>query len=236
MKNYRLFVLVPALLLLMLANADAGVTAETFSVSPYLGGYSFLGREHLDTRPVYGVRLGYNFTPHFGVEAVTDFLKTEGAGSGGDVDIFNGHLDALYHFLPEGPWVPYLAAGYGWQSREYPGDRDKTWPCFNYGPGLKYFLREGMAVRGDLRHLIMKHDDHTFHNVEYSVGVDFLFGHPKAVAAAATEAAPAAEAPIEPGPCPGTSSTASPCTANSTSTGPPSDRNTGTRLPGSAIL
>jgi OmpA-OmpF porin, OOP family len=211
MKSFLLLILVPVLLFALQTGADAGVTAESFSVSPYIGGYSFLGKENLDTRPVYGVRGGYNFTEHFGVEAVADYIRTEGSASGGsDVDAYNLHLDMLYHFLPEGPWVPYFVAGYGWHMRELPGDNDTTRPAFNYGLGLKYFLTEGMALRGDFRHLIMKHNDETFHDLEYTVGVDFLFGQPKPAVAAvqpapAPEPAPVAEtpkeeAPIEPAP------------------------------------
>src|SRR6266567_4168973 len=151
MKKFLLLILVPVLLLAMLACAEAGVTADSTSVSPYIGGYSFLGQEHLDTRPVYGVRAGYNFTNHFGIEAVMDYIRTEGRSSGGDVDALNYHLDMLYHFMPEGPLVPYFAAGYGWQSREYPHDRDTTRPVFNYGLGLKYFMTDSLALRGDFR-------------------------------------------------------------------------------------
>ena len=207
MKKYLQFILVPALLLAMLTGADAGVTAESFSVSPYVGGYSFFGREHLDTRPVVGVRAGYNFTSHFGVEAASDYIRTEERHEGGDVNVFNFNLDMLYHFMPEGPLVPYVALGYGWQHRNYPGDFETNPSAFNYGAGLKYFLTEGMALRGDLRHLIMKHDDHTFHNLEYTVGLDFLFGQTKPAAAAAQPApvpeppkAEPAEEPIEPVP------------------------------------
>ena len=197
MKKYQLLFLVPALLLAMLTGAHAGVTAESFSVSPYIGGYSFLDQEHLDTRPVFGVRAGYNLTNHFGLEAVTDYIRTEGSASGGrDVDVFNFHLDMLFHFMPEGPWVPYLAGGYGWQMREFPGDDETTRPALNYGLGIKYFLREGMALRGDFRHLVLNRHDDTFHNLEYSFGVDFLFGQPKPVAAAIEQApAPAPEPP-----------------------------------------
>ena len=196
MKKYLLLVLLPTLLLATLSVAHAGVTAGSFSLSPYLGGYSFLGEEHTKTRPVYGVRTGYNFTDHFGVEAVAGYIRTEEKRTDNDVDAFNYHLDMLYHFLPEGPLVPYLAAGYGGHSRDIEGGRDFTQGAFNYGGGLKYFLREGLALRGDLRHLVMKDDGETFHNLEYSVGVDFMFGQPKAAAAAVQPAEPKEE-PIE---------------------------------------
>jgi len=199
MKRYLLFMLVPALLLTTLSVARAGVTEGSFSVSPFLGGYSFLGEEHTKTRPVYGVRAGYNFTSHFGVEAVGDYISTELKRGGNDVDAFNYHLDLLYHFMPEGPFVPYLAAGYGGHSRGIEGGRDFTEGAFNYGGGLKYFMTEGMALRGDLRHLVMKDDGETFHNLEYTVGVDFLFGQHKPAAAvqAAPVAEPVKEEPVE---------------------------------------
>jgi len=188
MKKYLPLMLVPVLLLTMLTRADAGVTAGSFSVSPYLGGYSFFGQEHLKTRPVYGVRAGYNFTSHFGVEAATGYIRTEVKGSDADVDALNYHLDLLYHFMPEGPWVPYLAAGYGGHWRDYhKSGNDFTDGAFNYGAGLKYFLTEGMALRGDVRHFVMKDHGDTFHNLEYSAGVDFMFGQPKPVAAAVSE-------------------------------------------------
>ena len=204
MKKYLLLFLVPALLLAMLTGAEAGVTAESFSVSPYLGGYSFLGREHLETRPVYGVRAGYNFTSHLGVEAVMAYIRTEesddGFNPGGDVDALNYHLDLLYHFMPKGPLVPYLAMGYGWQSRYYPGDFETTHPAFNYGVGAKYFLTQAMALRGDLRHVVMSRSDHTYHDLEYSVGLDFMFGQPKPAAAAAQPGEPGEEGPVEQAP------------------------------------
>ena len=202
MKKYLLLlVLVPALLFTLLPQARAEIKAQSFSLSPYLGGYTFIGREHLETMPAYGLRAGYNFTQHFGLEGVFDYISTEGkAHSGiGDVDVFNYHLDMLYHFMPEQQLVPYVAAGYGGHSREYEGGADTTRSAFNYGIGAKYFLTEAMALRGDLRHLILRDDGESFHNLEYSVGLDFMFGGvkpaPAAVAQPETE-----EPPLEPVP------------------------------------
>ena len=202
MKRFLLPSLVPVLLLMMLTVAHAGVTAESFSVSPYVGGYSFFGSEHLETAPVFGVRAGYNFTKNFGTEAVFDLVRTDGnAIDKSDVDVYNWHLDALYHFMPAGPLVPYLAAGYGGQTRESDSRGENTYGVFNLGGGVKYFMTDGLAVRGDLRYLVMEHDNQTFHNLEYTVGVDFLFGGVKpavaAVAAPAPAPAPAPE-PVEP--------------------------------------
>jgi len=201
MKRFLLPFLVPVLLLAMLAVAHAGVKAESFSVSPFVGGYSFLGREHLETRPVVGLRGGYNFTKHFGVEAVFDYVRTEGRYTEEDYDVYDYHMDAIYHFMPSGPVVPYLAAGYGGQSRESHLEGEVTRGVFNYGGGIKFFLKENMALRGDIRHLIQKHDEHSYHDLEYTVGMDFMFGgvEPAAVVAQPEPVpTPVPEAPLAP--------------------------------------
>lgn len=47
----------------------------------------------------------------------------------------------------------------------------------NYGGGLKYFINDFTALRGDIRH-IMSFDE-THHNLAYSIGLTFLFGGEK---------------------------------------------------------
>lgn len=205
MKIYLKLILVPTLLLSLFAQAYAEVKPESFSVSPYVAGYSFLGRDRLETGPAAGLRGGYNFTSHFGLEAVLTYISTEGkAYSGiGDVDALNYHLDMLYHFMPENTLVPYLAMGFGGHWRDYEGDGEVNRAAFNYGGGVKYFLTDAMALRGDVRHIVMRDHDETFHNLEYGIGVDFVFGGRKAapaVAAAAPVAAPVAQPPAEEAP------------------------------------
>ncbi|UFS71703.1 OmpA family protein [Geomonas sp. RF6] len=206
MKRYLLLILVPALFLTVPNLASAGVNAESFSVTPVVGGYTFMGAEHLTTRPAYGIRFGYNFTSNFGAELAFDYIRTHqntntspyGVSPGEDVSVYKYGLDFLYHFMPEGPFVPYLAAGFSEITRDYPepaGTRHR--PAFNYGLGMKYFFADNMAVRTDLRHIVMD-DNKTYHNLEYLLGLDFLFGgaKPAALPAAATPApAPAAPAP-----------------------------------------
>lgn len=195
MKTYRLLVLVPALLLCIATCAGAEIAAQSFSVSPYTGGYSFLGKENLDTAPVFGVRAGYNITTHFGIEAVVDYTNSDGRSSYGfDIHNYNWHLDMLYHFMPVWRLIPYAAVGYGWQDRKLPHDNSTTRTGLNYGIGWKYFINPALALRGDFRHLILNHRDETFHNVEYTIGVDFLFGGKTATAKEpATAPAPAKE-------------------------------------------
>ncbi len=179
------------------ATAHAANKAETFVISPFIGGYTFDGKQHLETQPVYGIRGGYNFTDHVGAEAVFDYVSTESTRGGGNADAYNYRLEALYHFFPEARLVPYLAAGYGAITVDQ-NDVKTTRGAFNYGAGLKYFLTDTFALRGDVRHLIMD-KDRTLHNLEYTVGAAIYFGGaqpaPKVVAAE-----PAAKPVVQPTP------------------------------------
>ena len=64
--------------LLLTATSFAGERAGAFSVSPFVGGYTFDGVQHRKTAPVYGLRLGYDLTKNWGVEGVGDYLSTDG--------------------------------------------------------------------------------------------------------------------------------------------------------------
>ncbi|HEY6838657.1 MAG TPA: OmpA family protein, partial [Geobacteraceae bacterium] len=185
----KLLWLTLALHLCLASPVLAEIKPETFSISPYIGGYTFDGVQHLETRPVYGVRAGYDFTKHFGAEAVFDYVFTTSTLADTDVSVYNYRLDALYHFFPEQRLVPYLAAGYGGITVDEPATAT-TRGAFNYGGGLKFFLTEAMALRGDVRHFITSRDQ-TLHNIEYTVGLSFLFGGEKPAPAPVAKPAPA---------------------------------------------
>lgn len=191
----KIQLLAATVLLAGAVSAHAGVKANTFTLSPFIGGYSYDGAQHQETRPEYGIRGGYNLTDHVALEAVFGYVASELTKGGGDTDMFNYRLDALYHFMPENRLVPYLAAGYGGLTTEYPGNKDRTVGAFNYGGGVKYFLNDSMALRGDLRNLVFKDGDTQF-NYEYTAGMDFIFGcakrAPQPVAAPAPAPAPVA--------------------------------------------
>ncbi len=99
--------------LLLTATCFAGEREGAFSVSPFVGGYTFDGVQHLKTAPVYGLRLGYDITNHMGVEYVGDYLATEGTQAKRSINAISYRMDALYNFMPEGRLVPYLALGGG---------------------------------------------------------------------------------------------------------------------------
>jgi OmpA-OmpF porin, OOP family len=195
--------------------AYAGERAGAFSVSPFVGGYQFDEDQALRrNRLVYGLRLGYDWTDSWETELVADYVRAEVAPGTTDFSVWSGRLDMLYNFMPRTAFVPYLAAGVGGISLEYPDSRGGNLyePTVNFGGGVKLFMTDSIALRADARYIIDFSNDNAphraYHNVEYSAGVSFLFGGNKVVSAARTapepeaQPAPAAEpeAPLTPVP------------------------------------
>ncbi|MBE0502883.1 MAG: outer membrane beta-barrel domain-containing protein [Desulfuromonadales bacterium] len=187
-------VLLSAVFLLPLA-AHAEIKAGSVELSPFVG-YNFYDNQHnLKDRPVFGGRLGYNFTNRFGLEGTGEFAKTrvdhknkpwteQGQFTGSDdVKIISYHLDLLYHFLPEEKLNPFVTAGYG-ASHYNPEINSKNMRLMNVGVGAKYWVAENIALRVDLSDK-MTFDEH-LHNLSATAGVVFAFG-----GASKAEAAPA---------------------------------------------
>lgn len=193
-------ILLTMLLATVAVAAAAGNRAQTFTLSPVIGGYSFDGVQHQQTRPVYGIRGGYNFTRHLGVEALFDYVQSVGTlPRNGDVHVYRYGGDLLYHFFPGNRLVPYIAAGYSAITTDYENQTlageyhfHHTKGVGDYGPGFKYFLSDNLAIRGDFRHLLFSDGD-VLSNYEYTVGLTFHFGGEKPaspVAAVVPQAAP----------------------------------------------
>jgi OOP family OmpA-OmpF porin len=107
-------------------------------------------------------------------------------------------MDALYNFMPERRLVPYFALGGGGitagHGSEFNAGGSNTSATLNAGGGLKYFLTDSLALRGDARQLfIFEHQ--IKNNWEYTAGVTFLFGDKKAAPAPAAPACNLAASP-----------------------------------------
>jgi len=207
----RLLALVVLLgVMLCASSVSAEVKQGTVTLSPFIGGYTFDGAQHLETQPVYGLRVGYNFTGNWGAELVFDYVHT--AYTKGqiplfgqeEVNAFKYRLDGLYHFSPEKKLVPFLVAGFGATTIDKPQGgnfinyhqtihRNGTVGLFNCGGGLKYFLTEDLALRGDVRYLLTF--DRLNSNLEYTVGLSYAFGGKKPA-----PPPPAVVPPVEPPP------------------------------------
>jgi len=186
MKNL-LFVAGCALFALVLAaQAMAEVRPGSFAITPYVGGYTFEGDQNIETGPTFGLRGGYNFTRNWGIEGVLGFTPTEQKRNDSDVDATTYRLEGLYHFMPEKDLVPFLALGVGGITidSEGSGVKDRTDGIITAGGGLKYFINDAFAVRGDGRYILDL--SHTLSNWEYTVGLSFMFGGEKPAAKAVT--------------------------------------------------
>lgn len=153
-------------------QGKAGQIAKTFTISPMIGGYIFEGNQDLDNGYDFGLGLGYNINKNLGIEGTFTHVDSETTSTGTDIDAQIFRLDGLYHFYPDNTLVPYVAAGLGIIA--FDGANDETNPLVNYGGGVKYFLNNHTAIRGDLRHIIDLDD--TYNNLAFSVGLTFLFG------------------------------------------------------------
>lgn len=182
------------LLLATVAAAHAEVKAGEVSVTPFIGGYLFQDEENLKNPVVYGLRFGSDITRHWGFEGAFYYGASENKSLAGnpDVDLYSYGMEGLYHFMPEGRLVPFLAAGGGGTYLHGPGGSNRA--MLDYGAGLKYFLTDNIALRTDVRHVIPL--NRMNNNLLFTVGINFLFGGEKKTVAAATRAAEPAAAPV----------------------------------------
>ena len=186
---YRAALMVAAFVFLLPLSARSEIKAGSFEVGPF-GGYNFFqNNQNLENRPVFGLRLGYNFTEHFGIEGAGEFIRsyvddkgrtglTEGQyGSPMDrVDLTFYHIDAVYHFIPDGKFNPFVVAGFG-GAHYRPEISTKDMAAFNVGVGAKYWLTDNIALRVDVQdYMVTEIMQETYHNIGATLGISFAFG------------------------------------------------------------
>lgn len=187
--------------------AFGAVKEGSFSVTPLVGGYIFDGNETLDPTLVLGLRAGYNFTKHLGIEALYDYT-TPTDGKYGPIKNLSMHRyggQVLYHFFPDNIFVPYVAAGYSgvtFTGNGLENSGNKTHGAFDYGVGAKYFITDDIAVRGDVRHIYYGFSDAEYNDMEFSLGAYFQFGGTEPVAKAVEPTPEPVKAVEAPAPAP----------------------------------
>lgn len=172
--------------------AHAEIKERQVEISPFVGFHVFESDQNLEDGLTYGIRLGYSFTRHWAVEGAVSMVNSSvddssiiGASPGqfrsptDDVDLTLYQLDALYHFLPDNKFSPYIVGGYG--ATDYsPSISDDRMSTFNLGVGAKYWVSENLALRFDLRdHFVSEVFDDGYHNISATLGVTFAFGGQK---------------------------------------------------------
>jgi OOP family OmpA-OmpF porin len=188
--TYRAALMVAVLVFLLPLSARSEIKAGSFEVGPF-GGYNFFEKDqNLKDRPVFGLRLGYNFTQHWGIEVAgeftgsrvddrqrTDFKEGRFLSPTDSVDLTFYHVDAVYHFMPEGRFNPFVLVGFG-GAHYSPKINDKgDMAAFNVGVGAKYWLTDRIALRFDIKdYMATEITQETYHNVGATIGITFAFG------------------------------------------------------------
>jgi OOP family OmpA-OmpF porin len=190
---HRMWKLIAAMLMtLFVVTAGmvyAGERPGAITLSPFVGGYTFDGAERLETGPVVGLRLGYDFTKNFCLEGTFSYVPTSFTKLvDGTVNVFNYRLEGIYNFMPDRTLVPYVAIGGGGATLEMPTNVNVSHPhnhspTVNVGGGIKWFLKDNVAIRADYHQNFLIDTSDANNNVqdflvnyEYTIGLQILFG------------------------------------------------------------
>ena len=206
LKKMTPVLLMSAFLLPMSAGAET--KAGSVELSPFVGYSFFQERQNLENSPVFGGRIGYNFTNSLGLEGTGEFTRShvddkaltftrqgEFTSPINKVDITRYYLDLIYTFMPESKFNPFVVAGYG-ASHFDPKINSKNMSTLDYGVGAKYWVAENVALRLDVRDN-MVFDEH-IHNIETTLGVVFALGGRSSAAPVRESEAEAEPAPAPP--------------------------------------
>jgi hypothetical protein len=135
----------------------------------------------LDKSPIFGIRLGSNFVPFFGMEHTlafsSDYLFPRSINAIKDAKGFVYNSNLIFN-VPVGKVIPYFTAGAG-LIHQY-GDSDMpvgTKFTFNYGGGLKFPRIIGpLGLRFDMRGYRAGAISNKLSLLEVSGGVMLSFG------------------------------------------------------------
>ena len=207
---YRAALMVAAFVFLLPLSARSEIRAGSFEVGLF-GGYNFFqASQNLKNGPLFGGRIGYNFTRHFGIEAAGEYIYThvDDRGKTGmtegqygyptdSVSLTFYHIDAVYHFMPDSKFTPFVLVGYGGTNYSPSISMHRhDMPAFNVGVGAKYSLTDNIALRLDIKdYMVTEIFQETYHNIGATLGITFAFG-------GKAKPAPAPVAKYEPAPPP----------------------------------
>lgn len=181
------------------SSVNAENRAGDLSAGLSVGYYSFEGNQDYKNNVALGFRVGYNLTDHWGTEFYYHYIPSEHKDTGKHNDSYVAGIEALYHFMPEKRFVPFVAAGIG--AIHYSSGDPALVPSkvtVDYGAGVKYFVTEKLSLRADVRHMMPlgesgKYGDNprNIHNdLLITFGIAYTFGGGKKDTASARVAEP----------------------------------------------
>lgn len=158
---------------------SADDTVESLSLTPVVGGFSSINAGRATPKVSYGLRAGYDIIGHgmtdsIGIEGAFTVISNAPATDGGTGNGYLFRVEAVSPIAPKRRLVPFLAVGAGGMFA-----RGENSLLLDAGVGLKYFMRDSLAVRVDVRDLVAFRLNSTDNNLEYTLGVSYVFGGAK---------------------------------------------------------
>jgi OOP family OmpA-OmpF porin len=187
---YRAAIMIAAFVFLLPLSVLAEIRAGSVEVTPFAGYNFFQEHQNLDNAPMFGGRLGYNFTRYFGVEVAGAFIRTDvddkakmdnTEGQFGypmdREDLYFYHIDAVIHLFPDGIVNPFIVAGFGGAHYSPSISNGGDMAAFNVGLGTKIWLTDNVALRFDVQdYMVGEIFQETYHNIGVTAGIVFAFG------------------------------------------------------------
>ncbi|MDR3580314.1 MAG: thrombospondin type 3 repeat-containing protein [Oryzomonas sp.] len=172
-----------------LATPDFSATHLSPAVSPSIsltttaGVFLFDSHRNLESSPSYGIRLGYdiigrNAIDSLGIEAGLDVATTRSKLNNSAANAYILRTEAFYSVLPRARFVPSLVVGIGGMYVDGGGGTPAN-AFFDYGVSAKYFLKDYMALRMDIRHIFAYEDTVARSNFESTLGLSFFLSYDK---------------------------------------------------------
>jgi len=185
-----LLLLMIGIVALYSSNVNAESKPGAVTLSPFFGSYFFDSDQGLLDSITYGATIGYDFNKNWGIEGSFNYINAEAEIGGADVDSYLYRVEALYYFMPESRWTPFIALGLG-DLDTYDFLSEST---LDYGLGFKYYFTDKIAFRTDIRHVLPMPGN----NFLYTAGLSFAFGGEKKAVAPP----PVVQKPVAPPPPP----------------------------------
>lgn len=170
--------------LLLAGSAMAESQVGAITLTPAVGYHLIDGGMDLDDAAVFGLGVGYNFSPHWSIEADLRYTPTEASDKKKtDIDIWTASLGGVYHLNTNADFIPYLSMGAGVLSYVPDGGSNDEDYFGYYGGGVKYALSNSVDLRLDARHLLNYRSDDSFsthdnepdwrHHLQTVIGLTF---------------------------------------------------------------
>lgn len=144
-----------------------------------------------DAAPVFGLRMGYNFTSRFGMQGSVEWLDTEydlpaPLTGQGDISAAMARVDLVWNVNPDDRAVFHVfgGPGYSWVTTDVPvpldpsAEDDDSIFTLNLGVGVSIYATEHFYIRPDLSARWYADDEdgdgHT--DVEATIGLGWQWG------------------------------------------------------------